>query len=144
MSDLAQSPQTFLSFNSTSFFNRSKTGEQFDRTKILLYKNLNEKFQCLVQDAIRRYKSVNNADTYDSSPAVPLLRSLFSLYPQLTPRISFYSDAAKVLAVYAGRELILDYDYDEPDSVFISWDKNGVLTVKDCKLTGLRQILELF
>jgi hypothetical protein len=136
-------PQTFLSFGNTHFFDKIKTGEQFDKRKILLYKNLYD-FNWFIQDAIRRYKLVNDTDDYDYSPAAPLLTSLFSLYPHIIPRISFYHDSAKVLIDHAGNKFIFDYDYDEADSIFISCDKNGVMLVKDCKLTDLRQTLELF
>jgi hypothetical protein len=145
MSDFAPIlPQTFLSFNTTSILNRAKTGEQLDRRTILFYKNLHEEFNWFIQDAIRRYKLVNNTSGYDYSPSIPFLKALFSLYPHIAPRISFYNDAAKVLTVHAGKEFILDYDYDESDSIFISCEKNGIMVVKDCKLTCLRQTLEFF
>jgi antitoxin component of RelBE/YafQ-DinJ toxin-antitoxin module len=97
-----------------------------------------------VIDAIRRYKVVNNNADLDLALAEPFLQAIQTLVPQAEPSITFYSDAVKVRLSAGGRDFVIDYNFEEPDSVFILSRKDGKLFVKDCKLADIAKILELF
>jgi addiction module RelB/DinJ family antitoxin len=97
-----------------------------------------------VIDALRRYKVVNNNADFDLTPAEPFLQAIATLGPQAEPRITFYSDAVKVRLAYNGQDFAIDYNFEEPDSVFILSRKDGKLFVKDCNLADIAKTLELF
>jgi hypothetical protein len=97
-----------------------------------------------VIDALRRYKVVNNNAGFDIALAEPFLQVIQTLGPQAEPRITFYSDAVKVRLTYGGRDFAIDYNFEEPDSVFILSRKDSKLFVKDCTLADIAKTLELF
>jgi DNA-damage-inducible protein J len=94
--------------------------------------------------ALRRYKAVNNKSDFDITKAEPFLQAIRALRAQNKARLTFYEDAVKVRLDYAGREYVIDYNFDEPDNVFIVSRKDGKLFVKDCNLAGISKTLELF
>jgi hypothetical protein len=98
-----------------------------------------------IDDAVRRYKQVNNTDI-DTSPSELFLKELEKLSFELTslPRISFYSNAVKVKINFSHQEFILDYDYECPESVFISTFKSGKLIVKDSSIDKIPMALGSF
>jgi hypothetical protein len=59
-------------------------------------------------------------------------------------RITLQEKAVKVRLNYKGRDYVLDYNFEEPDSVFILSRKAGKLLIKDCKLGKVSETLELF
>jgi DNA-damage-inducible protein J len=95
-------------------------------------------------DALRRYRAVNNKSDFDIAKAEPFLQAVHALRMQNKTRITFYEDAVKVRLDHAGREYVIDYNFEEPDSVFIVSRKDGKLFVKDCPLAGISKTLELF
>jgi hypothetical protein len=95
-------------------------------------------------DALRRYKVVNNNADFDITLAEPFLQAIQALGPQTKLRITFYNDAVKVRLTSGEREFTIDYNFEEPDSVFILSRKDGKLFVKDCKLADIAQTLDLF
>ncbi|GHV87452.1 hypothetical protein AGMMS50255_7480 [Spirochaetia bacterium] len=97
-----------------------------------------------VIDALRRYKVVNNNAEFDTALADPLLQAIQAIGPQAKLRITFYSDAVKVRLTSGGQDFTIDYNIEEPDSVFILSRKDGKLLVKDCKLADIAKTLELF
>jgi addiction module RelB/DinJ family antitoxin len=97
-----------------------------------------------VIDALRRYKIVNNNANFDISLAEPFLQVIQMLGLKAEPRITFYSDAVKVRLSSGEREFAIDYNFEEPDNVFILSRKDGKLIVKDCKLAEIAKTLELF
>jgi antitoxin component of RelBE/YafQ-DinJ toxin-antitoxin module len=97
-----------------------------------------------VIDALRRYKFVNNNAGLDIAPAEPFLQAIQMLGLQAKPRITFYSDAVKVRLNFKGQDFAIDFNYEEPDSVFILSRKDGKLFVKDCRLADIAKTLELF
>ena len=97
-----------------------------------------------VIDALRRYKVVNSNADFDIALAEPFLQVIQALGPQAGPRITFYSDAVKIRLSYGGRDFAIDYNFEEPDSVFILSRTDGKLFVKDCKLADMAKTLELF
>jgi DNA-damage-inducible protein J len=95
-------------------------------------------------DALRRYKAVYNKADFDISKVEPFLRVIETLGTQITPRITLQEEAVKIKLNFNGREYVLDYNFGEPDSVFILSRKDGKLIVKDCELSGISKTLELF
>jgi hypothetical protein len=101
-------------------------------------------FYFLVEDAVRRYKLVNKTDFLDISTASEFLSELKYFPGKNIKSLSFYHDAAKVRIFFNNDEYILDFDFDDPSSVFISKNTDNYLMVKDCKLTELQKTLESF
>jgi antitoxin component of RelBE/YafQ-DinJ toxin-antitoxin module len=95
-------------------------------------------------DALRRYKAVNNKTDFDITKAEPFLRAIEALGTQTAKRITLQEEAVKIRLSFNGREYVLDYNFEEPDSVFILSRKGGKLLVKDCDLSGISRTLELF
>jgi hypothetical protein len=92
--------------------------------------------QCVL-DAISRYKKLNNTDI-DFSPAKSFLLTLRNFSSSITVlRITFYADGAKVRTQFAKTEFIIDFDFEEPDSVFVTTFRDDKMFVKDCKVNGL-------
>jgi len=93
-------------------------------------------------DAIRRYKTVNGKSDFDISKGEPFLRAIESLgIADKDMRITLQESAVKVRINYNGRDFVLDYNFEEPENVFILTRKDGKLIVKDCNLTGIRETL---
>jgi hypothetical protein len=97
-----------------------------------------------VIDALRRYKVVNNNAGLDITPAEPFLQAIRALGSQVSPRLSFYKDAVKVRLSWDGCDFVIDYNFEEPDSVFILSRKGSKLFVKDCRLADIAKTLALF
>ena len=94
-------------------------------------------------DAVRRYRVVNNAD-FDLAKAEPFLQALRGLGSVVELRITFYEAAVKARFKLQDREFVVDYNFEEPETVFILSRKDEKLFVKDCPLTGIEKTLELF
>jgi hypothetical protein len=88
-------------------------------------------FEC-INDAIQRFEFLNPGDHIEISQAQPFLDKVVKLDPNA--HISFYHDSVKVRI----NEYILDYDYEDPDMVFISSFIDGVLVVKDCQIDNIK------
>jgi hypothetical protein len=101
-------------------------------------------FDYCINDAIQRYKLVNHADSYESTPAKPFLSVLRTFCYSVVPRITFYDDAVKVRLIFNRREFIIDYDYEEPDSVFVSTFEGDNLIIKDGNIAGMYALLRSF
>jgi hypothetical protein len=95
-----------------------------------------------IADAIRRYKLVNHVDDYDTTLAQPFLSALKSLITIAIPHISFYNDAVKVNLKFNDREFIIDYDYEDPEFLFISTFEGDRLKIKEGKITQLYTMLD--
>jgi DNA-damage-inducible protein J len=95
-------------------------------------------------DALHRYRTVNNKTDFDIAKAEPFLRVIRALNSQIKPRLTLYEDAVKVRLSHKGREYVIDYHFEEPDSAFILSRKDGKLFIKDCTLTDIAKTLELF
>jgi antitoxin component of RelBE/YafQ-DinJ toxin-antitoxin module len=94
-------------------------------------------------DALRRYKAVNNVD-FDITKAEPFLQALWRLCSIAQPRITFYKEAVKVRLKFKGREFVIDYNFEEPETVFILSRQDGKLFAKDCALADIERTLGLF
>jgi DNA-damage-inducible protein J len=95
-------------------------------------------------DALKRYKAVNNRADFDITKAESFLRAVEELGAQVPKRITLQEEAVKIRLSFEGREYVFDYNFDEPDSVFILSRKDGKLIVKDCDLSSISKTLELF
>jgi DNA-damage-inducible protein J len=76
-------------------------------------------------DAIKRYKTVNNKTDYDISKAEPFLQAVEMLGSRITKKITLQDEAVKIRINIKGQEYVLDYNFEEPDNVFILPRKNG-------------------
>ena len=97
-----------------------------------------------IVDALRRYKTVNSRTDFDIAKAEPFLQAIEALGTQITPRITLQEQAVKIRLSFKGREYVLDYNFEEPGSVFILSRRDGKLIVKDCDLSSISKTLELF
>jgi DNA-damage-inducible protein J len=96
-------------------------------------------------DALKRYRAVNGNTDYEIAKAEPFFHAVETLdSANKDVRITLQEKAVKARLNYKGSEYVLDYNFDEPDSVFILSRKDGKLFVKDCTLSGLRETLERF
>jgi addiction module RelB/DinJ family antitoxin len=94
-------------------------------------------------DALRRYKAVNNID-FDIAKAEPFLQALWGLGSIVESRITLYGEAVKVRLKFKGREFVIDYNFEEPEMVFILSRQDGKLFAKDCVLADIERTLGLF
>jgi DNA-damage-inducible protein J len=96
-------------------------------------------------DAMKRYKSVNNKSDFEIARTEPFFRALESLGAvNGNMRITFQEKAVKVRLNHKGKDYVLDYNFDEPDNVFILTRKGGKLFIKDSSLAGIPETLESF
>jgi len=131
--------------NNYEIENASYSSIQKDRLSIPKTESPQQRaFSSCINDGIQRYKLINNADSCDTKPANLFLSMLESLSYIAIPRITFYTDAVKARITFYQREFFIDYDYEEPESVFISTFEGDKLLVKDGPVKSLLQILESF
>ena len=97
-----------------------------------------------ILDALKRFKTINNKTDFDIIKADPFFRAIESLDPDGNMRITLQENAVKARLNYKNREYVLDYNFEEPDSVFILTRKDGKLFVKDCNIAEISKTLELF
>jgi len=96
-------------------------------------------------DAVRRYKSVSGRDDFEIAKTEPFFKTIGNLgIANKNIRITLQERAVKVRLNHKGADYVLDYNFDEPDSVFILSRRGDKLLVKDCKLDKISQTLELF
>jgi DNA-damage-inducible protein J len=96
-------------------------------------------------DAIRRYKSVNGKNDFDMAKTRPFFRAVENLgIADESMRITLQEKAVKIRLNHKGDDYVLDYNFDEPDNVFILKRKDGKLFVKDCNLNNIRETLRSF
>ena len=98
----------------------------------------------ILVDALKRYKSVNSKGDFDIAKIEPFYQAVESLGLIKNTRITLQDKAAKIRLNFKGSDYILDYNFDEPDSVFILSRKDGKLFVKDCNLAEIAETLERF
>jgi DNA-damage-inducible protein J len=93
-------------------------------------------------DAMKRYKSVNGKSDFDIAKTEPFFRALENLNTvKENMRITLQDKAVKVRLSHKSRDYVLDYNFDEPDNVFILTRIDGKLFVKDCNLSGIEPVL---
>ena len=95
-------------------------------------------------DALKRYKSINNKDDYDIAKPEPFFRAVETLDSVKSMRVTLQENAVKIRLKFKGEDFVLDYNFEEPDSVFILSRRDGKLFVKDCSLSGISETLECF
>jgi len=117
-------------------FTLSVSGRQYNNDEFIENEALIE--------ALRRYKAVNNKIDFDISKTEPFLQAIESLDAYKNMRITLQKKAVKIKLQYKNKDYVLDYNYEEPDTVFILHRKNGKLIVKDCKLASIKKTMEKF
>ena len=95
-------------------------------------------------DALKRYKSVSGKDDFNIAKTEPFFRAVKTLDSDKSVRITLQENAVKVRLNFKGEDYILDYNFEEPDSVFILSRRDRKLFVRDCNLNGILETLECF
>jgi hypothetical protein len=126
--------------NDSSFFEVSTISAMEHRQQ------RNEEFDACLNDAIKRYKEINYTSDVDITNAENFLTALKSLNLRLRMQlyIMFNKFAVKVQINFDNREFILDYDYEDTNSVFILSSKDGTCSVKECTLDKIEETLRSF
>ena len=106
----------------------------------------NTKFDSFLNDAIRRYKEINHTEDLDIIGAEKFLTALRSLNIRLHPQlyIMFNKFSVKAQINLDNNEFMLDYDYDDTNSVFILFSKGETCIVKECTLDKIEETLRSF
>jgi len=95
-------------------------------------------------DALKRYKNINGETQFDLTKTEPFINALESLGLARNMRLTLQEKAIKARLNYRNIDFVIDYNFDEPDSVFIISRKNGKLIIKDCNLIEITATLERF
>jgi DNA-damage-inducible protein J len=95
-------------------------------------------------DALKRYRSISGKNDFDITMTEPFFRAVETLGSDKNMKITLQENAVKVRLNFKGTDYVLDYNFDEPDNVFILSRKNGKLFVKDCRLSKIAETLEWF
>ena len=95
-------------------------------------------------DALKRYKVINGKAGFDITTIESFIRVIEKLDSAKNMRITLQEKAVKVRFNYNDRDFVLDYNFEEPDCVFILSRKDGKLIVKDCNLSEIYETLERF
>ena len=95
-------------------------------------------------DALRRYKTINQKSDFDITKAEPFLKAVEALGVYKDMRITLQESAVKVRLNFKNKDFVLDYNFEEPDTVFILSRMNGKLFVKDSNLAGISEALGRF
>jgi DNA-damage-inducible protein J len=96
-------------------------------------------------DAIRRFKSVNGNSDYDIAKITPFFQAIENLgIVNENMRITLQEKAVKVRLNYKGKDYVIDFNFDEPENVFILTRKDNKLFVKDCNLNNISKTLRNF
>jgi hypothetical protein len=105
-----------------------------------------EEFDIFLNDAIKRFKEIYNGSDPDKTKADKFLSALKSLSGKnnLKPYIIFNKFAVKVQLNVADKEFILDYDYEDLNTVFILLSKDGTIFVKECTIDRIEETLGSF
>ena len=95
-------------------------------------------------DALKWYKSVSGKDDFDIAKTEPFFRAVKTLDSDKSMRITLQENAVKVRLNRKGEDYVLDYNFEEPNSVFVLSRRDGKLFVKDCNLNEIYETLERF
>ena len=95
-------------------------------------------------DALKRYKAVNKIADFDIAKIEPFYQAVEALGSVKNTRLTLQEKAAKIRLNFKGRDYVLDYNFEEPGSVFILSRKDGKLYIKDCDLSKIAETLERF
>ena len=95
-------------------------------------------------DALKRYKAVSGRDNFDIAKTEPFFRAIETFSSDKSVRITLQENAVKVRLNFKGKDFVLDYNFEEPDNVFILSRREGKLIVKDCNLSEISGTLERF
>ena len=98
----------------------------------------------VIIDALKRYKAVNNKSDFDIAKIEPFFKTLKNFDYDNNMRMTLQENAVKVRLNFKGRDFVLDYNFEEPNSVFILSRKDGKLFVKDCNLANIHETMEYF
>lgn len=97
-------------------------------------------------DAMSRYRQVYKTSNYNTDAVRPFLDAIKVIVynSRLIPRFSFYPDGAKAVFIFNEQEITVEYDFDEPEFVFVSKFVDDVLHIKNTALDNLSHALGEF
>jgi hypothetical protein len=120
-------------------------GIPFPLTVIGMHDNDTELFENeALLDALKRYKSISGKDDFDISKTEPFFQAVKTLNVEKSMRITLQENAIKVRFKFKNEDYVLDYNFKEPESVFILSRRSGKLFVKDCNLNEIHETLGRF
>jgi hypothetical protein len=110
------------------------------------FENTMYSFNVCKHDAICRYGKVYNVNNYNIELIKPFLDAVKIIVQnsRLIPRFNFYPDGAKAVFTFNEQKITVEYDTDEPESVFVSKYINNVLHIKDTTINNLSRALGAF
>jgi hypothetical protein len=85
------------------------------------------------------FRAVNNAE-FDITKAEPFLQALWKLDSIVEPRMTLYGEAVKVRLKFRDREFVIDYNFEEPETVFILSRQDGKLFVLHIDYRSLNEL----
>lgn len=115
----------------------------------VIYKGLENtinSYNICKDDAISRYKKVYKTDNYNIELIKPFLEAVKSIvyYSRLLPRFSFYPDGARAVFIIDQKEITIEYDFDDPETILLSKFIDDNLHVKETTIYNLNQSLGVF
>ena len=103
-------------------------------------------FSSSLNDALKRYNEINNGAVFEVARVNSFLQVLKNVCNtmQLQPYIIFNKFATKVQFTLNNKDFVLDYDHEDPNTVFILSSKDETLIVKESILDKLEEALRSF
>lgn len=124
---------------------------QFDHEIILMpvidnFRQENSNFYLCLNDALNRYKEINNGTIFDSSIADAFLCALKNVCSNMNvqPYIIFNKLTTKVQLIFNNKDFVLDYDHEDQDTILVMSSNNETLVVKESILDRLEETLRSF
>lgn len=94
----------------------------------------NTVLQNCIEDSVNRFKTFNNGKNPTDIYSYKIINLLKELCRVDTPYMTMYDDAVKIRTTIRGRKFIIDYDFDEPNSVYITEQHNQNSKITQCKV----------
>jgi len=110
------------------------------------FENIIRSFNNNKNEAISKYKQIYKTDYFNFEILESFLTAIETTvrYSRFIPRFSFYPDGARVLFIINKEEVTIEYDFDEPEAVFISKYIKEVLYIKNATINNISQTLGAF
>ena len=94
----------------------------------------NTVLQNCIEDSVNRFKTFNNGKNPTDIYSYKIINLLKELCRVDTPYMTMYEDAVKIRTTIREKKFIIDYDFDEPNSVYITEQHNQNSKITQCKV----------
>lgn len=103
-------------------------------------------FKPYLEDALKRFKELNNGIIFDIHKVIAFLCALNTLCNkiQVQPYIMFNKFSTKVQFSFNENNFVLDYDHEDENSVFILSSLKGTPVIKESSLDKLEETIRSF